>query len=155
MTPRQKMFRRIWLAAAFRPSSVRFETRKEATSFKLKMYAWARPYRRDRMLDEELTQARIEDMEIVMESIKGSNDAYLVTIRYAWDNPELKRIASELGLPFGPDTEALESLERFKKGLNQSELGVGRFDLKAVESRIEDEEKDQAYKDGLAAYDED
>lgn len=154
MTPRQKMYRRIWLAGALQPTTIRFETKAEATSFKLKMYAWARPYRADRTLDLELTEARIEEMEIVMEREASGGNAWFVTVRYAWENEELQRIAKEAGIDFGPDAEAKESLKRFLKGLKESERPVkASITPEQIEYSINKEEKGQAYLDGLAAYD--
>ena len=155
MTPRQKMFRRIWLAAGLAPVEMTFRSKAEATSFKLKMYAWARPYRADRMLDQDLSQAKIEDMEIVMKEDKSQGE-WRVRVQYAWDNPELQRLAGQAGIAFGPDAEALESMQSFIRGLEEKERieGIGKevVPLKALEPQTEEEKTEAERLAVEAAY---
>ncbi len=156
------VYRRIWLDASLKPVTVRFDSKAEATNFKLKMYNYVRPFRLDRMKDEELTAARVADMEIIMrEAIGGFWD---VTIRPEWMNEKLQKIAAQTGIELGPDFEAEESMRRIAKGFHRDDVVAPErlhdFELRARSERSETlkenmQGNEPSYEEGLSVYDDD
>lgn len=158
------MYRRLWLDATIKPITIRFDTKAEATSFKLKMYNYIRPVRLDRMKDEELTVARVADMEIIMREVIPTGE-WDVTIRPEWMNEKLQKIAAQAGIELGPDFEAQESMKRLERRLKAEDLQPSPPRLRDFENAARAERKDTiekhceegvpSYEDGLSVYDDD
>lgn len=92
---------------------VGFDEYKKANTFRLRLYIAVRKYRKDESLDPELSRL-LGCMEAVIEEEAGR---HYVVIRKVEDNLELARIAAELGIPWGFEADAMESLKRIQESL--------------------------------------
>lgn len=123
---------------------VGFDDYKKANSFRLRLYIAVRKYRKDESIDPELSRM-LGCLEAVIEEAGGR---HYVVIRKVDDNPELARIAAELGIPWGFEAEAAESLKRIQDNLSQS--GV-----KVEPVKVEPKAEGLSFEEGLSVYDDD